>query len=144
MATAEATTSAAEFVERFTAAWQDPSPERLSELAHPDVVLIAPATRPVRGKEEARRSWSRLFSVLPDLRAEVDRWSGSGDLVFIEFRLRATVSRRPFEWPAVDRFLLEDGLVRERVSYFDPLPLMLEALKRPSRLPGMLRLMRSP
>ena len=143
MTTAEATAApAAEFVERFAVAWADPSPERLLELAHPGVVLVQPAMRRIEGREQARRSWTELFALWPDLRAEVDRWSATGDYVFIDFRLRATVARRPFEWPAVDRILLEDGLVRERVSYFDPLPLMLESLKRPSRLPAMLRLMR--
>ena len=143
MATAEsaAASEAAQFVGRFAAAWADPSPERLLELAHPDVVLVQPGMPRVEGTERARRSWNRLFALWPDLRAEVDRWSETGDYVFIDFRLRATVGRRPFEWPAVDRILLDDGLVRERASYFDPLPLMLESLKRPSRLAATLRLM---
>jgi ketosteroid isomerase-like protein len=144
MPTAEpaAASAAAEFVERFAAAWAEPSPERLGALGHTEVVLIQPAMRRMEGREQARRGFAKLFAVWPDLRAEVDRWSATGDYVFIDFRLRATVARRPFEWPVVDRILLEDGLVRERVSYFDPLPLMLESLKRPSKLPAMLRLMR--
>ena len=141
-AEATAAPAAAEFVERFSAAWADPSPERLLELTHPDVVLIQPGMPRLEGTERARRGWARLFALWPDLRAEVDRWSATGDYVFIDFRLRATVGRRPFEWPAVDRVLLENGLVRERVSYFDPLPLMLESLKRPSKLPATVRLMR--
>ena len=62
-----------------------------------------------------------------------DRWSGAGNVLFIEFRLRATIGGRPFEWPVVDRFVLrDDGKAVERVTYFDSLPLLAAAAARPS------------
>jgi hypothetical protein len=51
--------------------------------------------------------------------------------VFINLTLH-TGGRRPLEWTVVDRIQIEDGLIRERISYFDSLPLMFGALTRPS------------
>jgi hypothetical protein len=34
-------------------------------------------------------------------------------------------------WPAVDRFIVRDGLAIERISYFDGAQLFAEILKRP-------------
>ncbi len=135
--------SAAEFVERFESTWARPSAKSLAALAHPEVVLVQPGMRTMRGRAQAERGWGELFEVLPDLRGEVLDWSGEGELVFIRLRLTARVARRPFSWTLVDRIELEDGLVRERISYFDQLPLLLETLKSPSKWPRLVRLMLS-
>jgi ketosteroid isomerase-like protein len=137
---ATADSVATDFVDRFAHAWADPSPERLADLAHPDVQLRQPMMRPMRGRAAWGEAVRELLGLVPDLRGEVVRWAASGPDLFIELRLRGTLARRPYEWTLVDRIRLEDGLVRERVSYFDPLPLMLEGLKRPLRLLGNLRL----
>jgi hypothetical protein len=135
-----ADSAAADFVHEFARAWADPSPERLADLAHPDVRLRQPMMRPMRGRAAWREAVRELLGLVPDLRGEVVRWAASGPDLFIELRLRGTLGRRPYEWTLVDHIRLEDGLVRERVSYFDPLPLVLEGLKRPSRLLANLRL----
>ena len=45
--------------------------------------------------------------------------------MFIEFTLRGTIGDRAFEIRAVDDFLVgDDGLATERISYFDPAPLL--------------------
>jgi ketosteroid isomerase-like protein len=133
--------AAAEFVTRFAETWADPSPEGLAALGHPDIVLIQPTMRTMRGRDEVQRGWRELFATMPDLRGEVLGWSSTGDVVYIHLSLRATLARRPFEWTLIDRIRLEDGLVRERISYFDPLPVVLESLKKPSRWPALVRLM---
>jgi hypothetical protein len=38
---------------------------------------------------------------------------------------------RPIEWTVVDRIVLEDGLIRERRSYFDSVPLVKAMASRP-------------
>ena len=125
--------TAAEFVEGFRRYWSAPSLDGLSALLAPDVTLVQPLAPRIRGLDEVRRQFGAIFAWLPDLRAEVDRWSSAGNVVFIEFRLRATIGGRPFEWPVIDRFLLrDDGLAVERVTYFDPLPLLAAAASRPS------------
>jgi hypothetical protein len=81
-----------------------------------------------------------VLSAIPDARAEVDRWSASGDAVFIEFRLTGTIGGQRLEWSAVDRFLLNsDNRSRERVSYFDPMPLVLAGLRSPRGWGQLLR-----
>ena len=139
MTTTEATEAAA-FVDRFAAVWSAPTAQALAQLGHPEVVLVQPGMRTMRGRDEVLRGWTRLFRAMPDLRGEVHRWAPTEDGVLIELSLRATVARRPFEWSLVDRIVLEDGLVRERVTYQDPRPLALEALKAPRKWPAFVRL----
>lgn len=132
------------FVERFAEAWSDPSPERLMALMAPDVVLRTPAMPPVRGLDQVRSMWTALFGALPDLRGDVQRWAATDDGVLIELTLSATVARRVFAWQLVDRVVLsDDGRIRERVSYFDPLPLVVEMLKAPRRWPSFARMLRA-
>jgi len=124
---------AATFVEGFRRFWCAPSLDGLPELLAPDVKLVQPLAPVMHGLEEVRRQFGAIFAWLPDLSGEVDRWSGTGDFVFIEFRLRGTIGGRPFEWPVVDRFVLRaDGKAVERVTYFDSLPLLGAAAARPS------------
>ena len=88
--------TAAEFVEGFRRYWSAPSLAALSVLLAPDVTLVQPLAPRMRGLDEVRRQFGAIFAWLPDLRAEVDRWSSAGNVVFIEFRLRATIGGRPF------------------------------------------------
>jgi hypothetical protein len=126
-------TDAAHFVEKFTAAWARPTVERLGALMHPEVRLRAPLMSPTNGLAASCEEMRRLLLLWPDVRIEVERWSATGDLVFIEITMHATVAGRPTRIPAIDRILLRDGLVLERVSYVaDPLPLLTAMLLRPS------------
>jgi ketosteroid isomerase-like protein len=122
---------AAAFVERFEAEWSKSDAKALGTLLADDVVLVQPAMPAVRGKAEAHKAFSRLFRLIPDLHVYVHRWAARDEVVFIEFTLTGTFGGKEVSWPAVDRFLLRDGLVAERISYFDPLPLMLTIPRRP-------------
>jgi ketosteroid isomerase-like protein len=124
-------TDAAEFVERFETAWSKSNADALGELLTDDVVLIQPGMPSIKGKEQAHKTFSRLFRLIPDLHVVVHRWAAGDDVLFIEFTLVGTFGGGEVSWPAVDRFLLLDGLVAERISYFDPMPLFLTTLKRP-------------
>jgi len=136
------TQAAADFVARFTETWSDPSPERLNALLHPQGRLVQPLSKPLVGRDEHLAAWRRLFAQFPDLKAEIHGWAGSEERLFIEFTLRATVGGRPISWDCTDRILLEDGLVMERVAYFDPLPLIGQVLRRPSSWPAFIRALR--
>ena len=123
----------AEFVEGFRRFWAAPSLDGFAELLAPEVTLVQPLAPTMRGLGEVRRGFEPVFAWLPDLHGEVDRWSASGDAVYIEFRLIATIGGKPFAWPVVDRFTRRaDGKATERVSYFDPMPLLAAALARPA------------
>ena len=120
------------FVAAFADFWRRPAPERMPEILHADIVLLQPLAAPMLGIEAAQAEFRRLWHFLPDLQAKVDRWRGEGELLFVEFRLCAHMAGEYVEWPVIDRFLLRDGKAVERVTYFDPLPVLLKVLRHPS------------
>lgn len=121
-----------EFVRAFERFWSAPTVEGLDGLLSQDVVLRQPLGPTTHGLAEGKLAFSKIFMAIPDLHAVVDRWATTEDGVLIEFRLRGTVGGRPIEWPAVDRFVLQDGLGTERVSYFDPTRLLRAVATRPT------------
>lgn len=142
---APTTTSAAEFVEFFAAGWKlgardaDGFFRHFALRMHPDAVLIQPVAAPARGPGALRELFAPLFEVVPDLHGEVQRWGETVDGVFIELTLRGHLGRRPVEWTVVDRIILEDGLIRERRSYFDPVPLLRAIASKPLAALPLLR-----
>ena len=128
------------FVAKFAAYWAAPT-TGLRELLADDIRLVQPLSRPAIGLDAAARWFASTLRAIPDLRGEVDRWSGCGELLFIEFRLSGTIGRRWIEWPVVDRFRIgADDRAHERISYFDPLPLLAAGLRSPR---GWLQLVRT-
>ena len=123
---------AEQFVAMFADFWRHPSPQRLPELLHPDVVLVQPLAPRTVGIEAAQAQFERFFRSLPGLTADVEQWRGDDDIVFIEFRLRATIRRDVLEWPNVNRLRLRDGKGSERITYFDPLAVVPTLLRHPS------------
>jgi ketosteroid isomerase-like protein len=123
---------AAHFVATFQTFWSAPSADKLSTICSPEVVLVHPLGKPLHGMSEARAWMDDLLRSVPDLRAVVERWSASGDSIFIEFRMQGSVAGQSVSWRAVDRITLEAGLARERISYFDAWPLLSAQLRRPS------------
>jgi ketosteroid isomerase-like protein len=121
----------ADFVRRFDTAWSRPSPDALNELVHSDIEFIQPMEAPVHGHRDAAAFWRRLLTLIPDLRGEVISWGFRGQHVYLEFRMFGTLGGKPFEWVVLDRIVLEDGRVRQRVAYFNPMPLVLAVLARP-------------
>jgi hypothetical protein len=135
-----ASEEAAAFVERFIAAWGDPSVEKLQELTHDDVVLEQPMMPRMVGKEAAREGFGRLLALFPGIRGRVLRWSAEGNLVWIEMRMTVPAGSRPLEWDLVDRIELEGGLVRERITYMDAVPIIGGVLTRPGLWSAMARM----
>jgi len=128
----------ADFVGRFERAWADPDPERINALVHPDIEFIQPLEGVVRGHEEALAFWRRLFTLIPDIHGEVLSWGFGDDIVFIELRMIGTLGGKPIEWVTLDRIRLEDGKVRQRIAYFNPLPLVRAVVTRPRAWPRWL------
>jgi hypothetical protein len=129
----EGTHDAAEFVRRFAAGWAGPSAEQLLDLLDEHVRLVQPIIPTSVGREAASATFFRpLLRFTPDLRVKVERWSAAGDVLFIEWTASATLAGRRVGWPGVDRFVLSGGRAIERVSFFDPLPLLGAALRRPA------------
>ena len=147
--TASTRTDAKEFVEFFAAGWELEAHDaegffrHFGPRMHPDTALIQPIARPARGPGALRELFGPLFKAIPDLTGTLRRWGQTDDGVFIELALRGHLGSRPVEWTVVDRIILEDGLIRERRSYFDPAPLLRAVALRPrASLPLLLSLFR--
>lgn len=129
--------SAAEFVEFFAAGWamgardSDGFFRHFERRMHPDAMLSQPIAPTAHGSGALRELFAPLFAVTPDLQGEVLRWGATDDGVIIELALRGTLGGKPLHWQVVDRIILEDGLIRERRSYFDSLPLLTSLALRP-------------
>jgi hypothetical protein len=121
-----------DFVTKFAEFWNNPSPQRLPNLLHTDVVLVQPLAAPMIGIQAAQAEFGRFCCCPPDLRGHVDRWCGDGNLVFIEFRLHARIGAKVIEWPNVNRLVLHEGKAIERVTYFDPVAILPTLLRHPS------------
>jgi ketosteroid isomerase-like protein len=46
--------------------------------------------RSFRGREQVRRNWEQILAGVPDLRAEVCRWTSAGDVVWTEWEMAGT------------------------------------------------------
>jgi limonene-1,2-epoxide hydrolase len=115
---------AAAFVERFTRFWRPPVDlDEAVTLLHEDVRLIAPGMPPTVGREAGIAEFRQVLTRVPDFHVDLGRWSATADVVFLEVTLRGTVGGRSIAIPCVDRVLLRDGKVIERVAYFDPSPI---------------------
>jgi ketosteroid isomerase-like protein len=123
---------ATSFAERFADTWRTPDLAKHEALWSDDIVLIQPMMGTLRGKQACRESFARLFALVPDLRADVHRVGHGSHEVFIEFTLSGTYGGKPIAWNAVDRFTFTNGLIAERVSYFDSAPLALKLVGRPA------------
>ena len=149
--TAAATTAAElgtaeRWVAAFADGWRAPeSADAFADHFEPwfteDVRMVQPQLPALVGKRAFRERFARpLFALVPDMHASVRAWAASGDDVLIEFVLEGTIGRRRFRMPAVDRMTLRDGLVCERIAYFDPTPLVRAVALSPRSWPLFLRL----
>ncbi len=105
----------AEWREAFVPVWANPKErlERLLALLSDDVTLRAPTVPPVsHGKAESRKAFQRALEAMPDLCADVHRWSYSQNAFFIEMTFHASIGEHRTSWNNVDRFLFRDGVRR--------------------------------
>ena len=128
------------FAERFAETWRTPDLAKHEALWSDDIVLIQPMMGTLRGKQACRESFQRLFALVPDLHADVHRVGHGNHEVFIEFTLSGTYGGKPIAWDAVDRFTFTNGLIAERVSYFDSTPLLGKLVARPAGWERLVRI----
>lgn len=129
--TAPTDRDAAHFVDRFGRAWAATDPDAFTPLFRPDVRLVHPIERDTRGIDDARAFMARTMALVPDLSYELHGWASGSGTVLIWGRLHGTLAGGPVEWHLVDRITLVDGLIAERVAYFDPLVVLGTVLRRP-------------
>jgi hypothetical protein len=120
--------AADDFARRFATYWSKPTLEGLAELLREDVRLVAPLTPPTEGLADGRQTFAGILELIPDITGTVHRWGPHANGCFIEFTLAGTLNGLPISWRAVDSFELDDeGMASERVSFFDPTPLLAQA-----------------
>ncbi|MEE2732116.1 MAG: nuclear transport factor 2 family protein [Pseudomonadota bacterium] len=127
------------FSERFAQAWREPTPQKLAELLAEDVVLYQPHLPPIRGKAAAVAEFTRLFEWLPGTFSETRNSRENEELALIEHVLHFPVGKSYIKVPAVDRFILKDGLANERVVYFDQIRLISGVIRHPGTWLGFVK-----
>ena len=136
-------TAAEDFVRCFDEGWAQPKPEGFLDhflpRFHPDVRLVQPTLPAANGLAEAQERFRELFALFPDYLVTVDDWAERGDVVWIGVTHRATIGRRVASWRGVDRVVLEDGLLRERIAFFDSFATVPPALLAPRTWPTLVR-----
>ncbi len=135
--------AAEDFVRFFGEGWAKPKPQDFLEhfrpRFHPHARLVQPTLPNARGLEEIESRFRELFALFRDYVITVDEWAARGDVVFMEVTHTVRVRGRLSTWRGVDRVLLEDGLLRERVAYFDVSETLPAALRVPARWPRLVR-----
>ena len=125
----------------FANGWTDPTYDEFCDYfltrMHPQVRLIQPLAATGVGRAAFRKQFARLFATVPDINAEVLKWSSHGPDVFIEIALHGTIGWRSVTWYACDRLTVHDGMITERHSYFDPIPLVKAIALRPWAWPRL-------
>ncbi len=122
------------FIQQFREVWSNPTLEDLMAPLHEDVLLIQPLSEPLHGKKAARRAFRKILTRFPGTQGDVHGGSGSDNLVFIDWTMIVPIGRSEQRLPVIDKVLLENGLVKERVAYFDPSPLFGPIARSPRTL----------
>jgi limonene-1,2-epoxide hydrolase len=131
------------FVDKFAEGWRLPKPgaflDYFRPLMHPEVTFTQPLFAEVHGVDGFDTLFTQTFGLLPDLAATVQRSTTDDRTAVIESACTTRLGRKIFYFDVCDRFTIEDGLVIQRRSYFDPVPLLLATLRSPTAWPRVAR-----
>lgn len=134
--------AAEDFVRFFAEGWAKPKPEgfltHFLPRIHPGARFEQPTIPSATGPAEWEQGFREVFELFPDYLVTVDDWAARGDVVFIRITHMPRGRGGP-SWQGVDRIVLEDGLIRERVAYFDSAETLPAALRMPRAWPRLLR-----
>jgi limonene-1,2-epoxide hydrolase len=132
-----------EFVPFFAEGWAKPKPDGFLDhfrpRFHPEARLVQPTLPTARGWDEVEARFRDLFEAFPEYVVTVDDWAARGDVVFIEVTHNVQIGSRTVRWRGVDRVLIENGLLCERIAYFDAMETLPMALRSPRTWPRLLR-----
>lgn len=120
-------------VDQFRAGWDAPAPDIWDSFLGADMEFVQPMLRHGFGPEFWHGETARVLALIPDLRADVLSWAGTGDTLFINLRFTGTLGGRPLTWDAVDLLrITPDGTAVFRQSFFDSVPVATQLIRRPS------------
>lgn len=115
---------AEEFVKIFQEGWARPKPDPFIDFWYPyiseTVVSTQPLFPPAYGRDEFLDRFREVFSIISNMTGVVEAWAGNGNSVFIKGVFSGSMGDTPIEFTVCDYFVIEDGLIVKRESYFDP------------------------
>jgi ketosteroid isomerase-like protein len=133
----------AELPAAFAQGWVLSKPDAFLDffmpLVHEDAVFIQPMLAEARGHAQIDAMFRRLFRLMPEFVAVPRRCAVEGDVVFIESQCVAAVAGTRVRFVVCDRFVLADGRICERRTFFDPSPVVRVLARRPWLWPRALR-----
>jgi len=119
-------------VEQFRTGWDRPEPHAWDAFAGDSMRFVQPMLRDGVGPEVWWEESARTLALLPDLRADVLRWAGAGENLFIHVRFTASLAGKPLSWEAVDFLrITPEGTAVFRESFFDSVPVATTLISRP-------------
>jgi SnoaL-like domain len=134
--------TAEEFVGFFAEGWAKPKPDgflaHFLPRVHPEGRFTQPSVPTARGPAEFERRFRELFALFPDYLVTVDDWAARGEVAFIRITHMPRGAGGP-SWQGVDRVVIEDGLLRERMAYFDSAETLPAAIRMPRAWPQLVR-----
>lgn len=104
-----------EVAETFVAAISRHDPDAVARCFAEDYADEAPARRGevVRGRDEVRANFARMFTSMPDVRATIVRLAERGDEAWVEWRLSGTRDDgSTMDFAGVNIFGVADGVFR--------------------------------
>ncbi|MCE7998500.1 MAG: nuclear transport factor 2 family protein [Rhodobiaceae bacterium] len=122
------------FIQEFREIWANPTLDDLMAPLREDVTLIQPLSKPLQGKQAARKAFRKILTRFPGLQGDVHGGLGNDDLVFIDWTMVVPIGRGEQRLPVIDKVTLIDGRVKERIAYFDPSPLFGPIARSPRTL----------
>lgn len=137
--------AAERYVDIFSKCWKLKDPQlfldQFCDSMSKDIRLEQPLIPTSIGHQAFRQEFYRLRTFIPDINGNVTSWSWNSMYLYIELTLSGTLGGRNVAWNLVDRLKLDkDNKCSERISYFDPLPLILYIILTPT---CWIRLLRS-
>ena len=136
----------AELPAAFAEGWALPKPDAFLDffmpLIHEDAVFTQPLLAQARGHAQIDAMFRRLFGLMPEFVAVPRRFAVDREVVFIESHCLAAVARTRVRFQVCDRFVVSDGRICERWTFFDPSPMARIIVARPWLWRGALRVRR--
>jgi ketosteroid isomerase-like protein len=79
-------------LQRLVQATNDHDLDALVDCFAPDYRNETPVhpARGFQGREQVRKNWEQIFAFVPDVTADIVRWSAEGDTVWSEWEMRGT------------------------------------------------------
>ena len=126
-------------IEAFDRVWRNPSADNLAVLLHERTTLFQPHLPPIHGRHHAKQEFIRFLDWMPSFFGEVRHAAFNESVIFIEWQMNFSFNNVTFPIQAVDRIIIEDGLILERHVVFNTLSIIKKVFTLPAEWPAYYR-----